>query len=398
MNAVGIDISKGKSMVAIVQPFGVVVAEPFEVSHDGQALSELVERVKRLPGETKAVMEYTGTYYEPIANALHNAGIFVSVVNPLLIDDYGTNRVRKVKTDKKDAFKIANFALDRWTQLREYIPAEDTRKTLKVLNRQYTQYNKILIMQKNNLIALLDSCFPNANTLFSSPRRESDGHEKWVDFVLQFPHLNSISKICPSAFKAKYQSWCKANHYNYSEAKAAQIHAYSRTQVSSLPMTDSVMRIVEESSKLLNSTLETLAAIRTEMDKLSSTLPEYETVMSLYGVGRTMCSQLIAEIGDIRRFEHSKSLVAMAGIDPTPDQSGQHDPKSRSISKRGSPLLRKTLFQIMQVILQKQPVNEPVYQFLDRKRSEGKPYKVYMIAAARKFLRIYYARVMEAIA
>lgn len=119
--------------------------------------------------------------------------------------------------------------------------------------------------------------------------------------------------------------------------------------------------------------------------------------MNLYGVGRVFCSQLIAEIGDIRRFEHSKSIVAIAGIDPPPNQSGKIDVKSRSISKRGSPLLRKTLFQIMQVILQKQPVNEPVYQFLDKKRSEGKPYRVYMIAAARKFIRIYYARVMEAL-
>mgnify|MGYP001072093883 FL=1 len=64
-------------------------------------------------------MEYTSTYYEPIANAPHNVEIFVSVVNPLLIDDYGTNRVRKVKTDKKDALKIANYALDKWTQFRE---------------------------------------------------------------------------------------------------------------------------------------------------------------------------------------------------------------------------------------------------------------------------------------
>ena len=82
-------------------------------------------------------MEYTGAYYEPIANALHNQGIFVSVVNPLLIDDYGTNRVRKVKTDKKDSLKIASFAIDKWFDLREYIPANDIRKTLKILNRQY---------------------------------------------------------------------------------------------------------------------------------------------------------------------------------------------------------------------------------------------------------------------
>lgn len=170
MNAVGIDVSKGKSTVAVIQPFGVVIAEPFDVSHTESDLNKLVQLIKSLSSETKVVMEYTGAYYEPIANALHNQGIFVSVVNPLLIDDYGTNRVRKVKTDKKDSLKIASFAIDKWLDLREYIPANDIRKTLKILNRQYVQYNKILVMQKNNLISLLDSCFPNANTLFTSPR------------------------------------------------------------------------------------------------------------------------------------------------------------------------------------------------------------------------------------
>ncbi len=398
MNAVGIDVSKGKSMIVIVQPFGVVVAEPFEVSHNAEELKELVERVKLLSGETKVVMEYTGTYYEPIADALHNAGIFVSVVNALLIDDYNTNRVRKVKTDKKDAFKIANYALNNWLELREYTPAENIRKTLKILDRQYIQFNKILVMQKNNLIALLDTCFPNANTLFSSPRRETDGHEKWVDFVVKFPHLETVSKLSLSAFKAKYKSWCKNNCYNYSESKAAEIHAYSRTQVCSLPLTDSVIKLITEPAKLLNSTLETLAALRAEMDNLASQLPEYETVMDLYGVGRVFGAQLIAEIGDVRRLKSAKSTVALAGIDPPPNQSGTNDPKSRSISKRGSPALRKTLFQIITVYLLKQPADEPVYQFLDRKRAEGKPYRVYMIAAAHKFLRIYYARIKEALA
>lgn len=397
MNAVGIDVSKGKSTVAVIQPFGIVIAEPFDVFHTDSDLKNLIDFIKSLSGETKVVMEYTGAYYEPIANALHNEGIFVSVVNPLLIDDYGTNRVRKVKTDKKDSIKIASFAIDKWLELREYIPADDIRKTLKILNRQYIQYNKILVMQKNNLIALLDSCFPNINTLFTSPRRESNGHEKWIDFVLKFPHINSVSKLSLSAFKSKYQSWCRKNNYNYSETKAAEIHAYSRTQVSVLPMTDSVLKIITEAASLLNSTLETLCAFRDEMDRLSSTLPEYEVVMDLYGVGKVLGSQLIAEIGDVRRLDSSKSLVALAGIDPPPNQSGQVDQKSRSISKRGSPALRKTLFQIMTIIIQNKPVDDPVYQFLDKKRSEGKPYRVYMIAAAHKFLRIYYARVMEAV-
>lgn len=395
MNAVGIDVSKGKSTVAVIQPFGVIVAEPFDVFHTDSGLKKLVSFIKSLSGETKVVMEYTGTYYEPIANALHYAGIFVSVVNPLVLNDYDTNRVRKVKTDKLDALKIASYVLDNWIKLRKYEPAETVRKTLQIMNRQCNKLNKILVMQKNSLIALLDCCFPNANTLFTSPRRVSDGHEKWVDFAMKFPHVDSVAKLSLSAFKAKYQSWCKKEHYNYSESKADQIHAYARTIVSTLPMTESVRKMVSDAAKLLNSTLEAIANLHKEMDSITSQLPEYETVMSLYGAGKVFCSQLIAEIGDVTKLKSSKSLVALAGIDPPPNQSGKDDPKSRRISKRGSPALRRTLFLIMTIYLQHQPADEPVYQFLDKKRAEGKPYKVYMIAAAHKFLRIYYARVKE---
>lgn len=208
-------------------------------------------------------------------------------------------------------------------------------------------------------------------------------------------HWNEIAMYC----KSKVDMFRREFNLKLENGvpKAAEIHAYSKTQVSSLPMTDSVVKIITETAKMLNSTLEALGTLRNEMDKLSSQLSEYETVMNLYGVGKVFCSQLIAEIGDVRRIEHSKSVAALAGIDPPPNQSGKVDTKSRSISKRGSPTLRKTIFQIMQIYLKKQPADEPVYQFLDKKRSEGKPYKVYMIAAAHKFLRIYYARVMQAL-
>ena len=94
MNAVGIDVSKGKSTVAIMRPFGEVVAEPFEVLHTDTELRKLACFLEKLPGETKIVMEYTGNYWQPIANVLHDAGIFVSIVNALLIYKYGNNSIR----------------------------------------------------------------------------------------------------------------------------------------------------------------------------------------------------------------------------------------------------------------------------------------------------------------
>ena len=85
MNAVGIDVSKGKSTVAIMRPFGEVVAESFEVAHTDAELRKLACFLEKLPGETRIVMEYTGNYWQPIAKVLHDAGIFVSIVNALLI-------------------------------------------------------------------------------------------------------------------------------------------------------------------------------------------------------------------------------------------------------------------------------------------------------------------------
>ncbi len=153
-------MSKGKSIIAVMRPFGEVVASPFEVSHTESELKELARFLKSLPGETRVLMEYTGRYYEPIAQYLHEAGIFVSVVNAILAHDYSGNSIRKVKTDKIDAIKLANMALDRWTKLREYVPEDEIRQTLMICNRQYNQYIKLKTMLKNNLIALLDETFP----------------------------------------------------------------------------------------------------------------------------------------------------------------------------------------------------------------------------------------------
>ncbi|MBO5273496.1 MAG: IS110 family transposase [Clostridia bacterium] len=395
MNAVGIDVSKGKSTVTVMQPFGVVIAPPYEVGHSERELHNLAAYIKSLPGETKVLMEYTGHYYEPVARYLHESGIFVSVVNAILSHDYSGNTVRKTKTDKKDSVKLANMAIDRWLDLKEYIPENEIRQTLKICNRQYNQYNKMKTMLKNNLIALLDQSFPDVNKLFTSPARKSDGHEKWVDFALKFWHCECVSKLSLRQFTDRYELWCRKNNYHYTETKAESIYRAACGKVGLLPMCDSTKVIITQALIQLQTVEESLAALKSEMLQLSSSLPEYATVMSFYGVGEILGPQLIAEIGDIHRFENKKCLVAFAGIDAPPYQSGTFNPQSRSISKRGSPSLRKTLFQIMSVILQNSPEQEPVYTYLDKKRAEGKPYKVYMIAAANKFLRIYYARVKE---
>ncbi len=396
-NVAGIDISKGKSTVSVLRPFGEVVAKPFAVGHTGSELRQLADYLKSLDGETRVVMEHTGRYYEPVAQFLHNEGIFVSAVNPKLIKDYGGNTLRKVKTDAADSRKIARYGLDNWTELRQYASMDTIRYQLKTLNRQQGLYTKTKTMMKNNLIALLDQTYPGANALFDSPVRE-DGTQKWVDFAAAFWHVECVRSLSQNAFTERYRKWCKRHGYNFSSGKAIELYTGARDLIAMLPKDAMTKLLVQQAISSLNAVSTAQARLKAEMLTLASQLPEFPVVMAMRGVGESLGPQLMAEIGDVTRFPHRGSITAFAGVDPGADQSGAHESLSVRTSKSGPPELRKALFLVMDCLLKTMPQDDPVYCFMDKKRAEGKPYLVYMTAGANKFLRIYYGRVKEYLA
>jgi len=394
MNSVGIDVSKGKSMVAVMRPMGEVVRKPYEIIHRADELERLSHQILELGESTRVVMEATGRYHEPVAAALHEMGIYVSILNPILIKQSGGGTVRKVKTDRKDALKIAKYGLDNWKYLREYTSVDAVRQQLKLFSRQYNLYTKTSVSLQNNLISLLDKTFPGANELFGSPAR-ADGHQKWVDFVTAFWHCGCISHISQKVFAERYQKWCKRNGYHFAKAKAESIYFASIGHFPTLPKNSNTKLLITSAANALTETQKILMSTKAEVLRLAQLMPEYDAVIAMYGVGDITAAQLMAELGDVRRFENRGSIVAFAGIDPEVSQSGKTKSESNPATKRGSPHLRKTLYQVAVTHLRRSPVDEPVYQFLDKKRKEGKPYFVYMTAAANKFLRIYHAKVRE---
>jgi transposase len=177
--------------------------------------------------------------------------------------------------------------------------------------------------------------------------------------------------------------------------------------VPSLPCDGDTKLLVGEVAKQLTAVSVAVEVYRAKIYDLASTLPEFDCVMAMFGCGKTTGPQLIAEIGDPTRFKDrivdgksikgKKQLAQFSGVAPGNNQSGAYEQQSVKASKKGSPHLRRTLFQIVSTYLKRKP-DDPIFHFLDRKRSEGKPFFVCMTAAANKFLRVYYARVKEHLA
>ena len=136
-------------------------------------------------------------------------------------------------------------------------------------------------------------------------------------------------------------------------------------------------------------------AILTQMQALAKTLPEYSLVREMPCIGDTLAPRLIAEIGDVRRFHSKRALIAYAGIDAPPYQSGKFCANNRHISKRGNRYLRKTGYEVMQSYVMHKPANDPIFTFIEKKRGEGKSGKLAMVAGLNKFLRVYYGKVTE---
>ena len=399
MISVGIDVSKGKSMVCALRPYGEVVISPYETEHTDEVLSSLCKRIEDIAtdSEVRIVMEATGAYHLPILYKLKERSFFVCVVNPLVMKKYASASIRKGKTDKLDSVRIANFGIDNWFKLSDYMMPEETYEELRILGRQYVHYIEVNVKCKLSLTNLIDRTMPGIKKYFGSKNSDKPEKYKLCDFVDKYWHFDNITKFTEDEFVDEYNNWAKEMGYHQNAIKAKAIYTCAKAGIPTLSSaSETTKMLVKEAVRVTTETGKTLSVILSQMQSLSIALPEYETVRQMQGVGTTLAPRLIAEIGDVRRFRSGSALVAYAGLDSPPFESGSFVGTKRSISKRGSPLLRKTGYEVMKCLKTVKPTEDnAVYQFILKKESEGKSKKSAKIAGLNKFLRIYYARVKE---
>ena len=396
MISVGIDVSKDKSTVCMLRPYGEVVEVPYNIDHTEQALNTLIEHIKSFDEDVKVVLEATGGYHQVVVAKLLTSNIFTVVVNPYIMKKYCAATLRKAKTDKIDSIRIANYGIDHWFSMTAYCPPDEIYKELKLLGRQYEQYVRLKVSCKIQLANLLDGVMPGIKSILQGTVPAYSTKDKLCDFVEKYWHYDNIKKKSEKQFLSDYEKWTKRKGYRYNESQAIAIYQLSKNNIPTLKSsTPSTKMLVLQAVKSVREAELTLSLIISQMQEIASTLPEYSVVREMKGVGDVLSVRLIGEIGDVRRFRNGSSLVAFAGIDAPPYESGKFVGTNRNISKRGSSTLRKIGYEIMHSLKVSKPTEDSaVYDFIIKKENEGKPKRVAKIAGLNKFLRIYYARVM----
>ena len=183
MISVGVDVSKGKSTICILKPYGEIVCSPFDVQHEEGAMEAFADLLAKLEGEIRVVMEATGIYHLPVLTFLQDKGYFVSVINPFAMKKYAKdNSIRGAKTDKLDSMMIANYGIEKWYKLQKYEGDEETYAELKLLGRRYRYYMELHVKALQELTHILDYVMPGIKKMFNS-WNEANGKDKLSDFV-----------------------------------------------------------------------------------------------------------------------------------------------------------------------------------------------------------------------
>ncbi|TAN44571.1 MAG: IS110 family transposase [Candidatus Methanoperedens sp.] len=379
---VGIDISKDKSDICIKDVKGNDLIQRFKITNNKADLGHLYETIERIKSKTAGNsdvvfgMEATGIYSLPLYSALKRDGYKVKLYNPIQTNGFRKMNIRKTKTDPIDSAIIADML--RFSEPPEVNPIKDLnlyqlRELVRIRDRLIDKQT----VCKVQLVRNIDTVWPD----YSSVMKSATG----VTSIAILKKYSVPSKVKAESFEKFYEFVKKKSRSKISRTTSEELYNHAGN-VLTIPELDSIIS-VEIKTLITELELydEQIQSIEKRIDQMMKLIDS--KIMSIPGIGDTLGPMILGEIGDADRFSTAKKLIAFAGLDPVVSQSGRFENKSGSISKRGSPLLRKGLFLAANVARQN---DDNLKRFYDKKISEGKHHFSALNAVAAKLLRIVY--------
>lgn len=396
---VGLDVAKGESQVQAFLDKGKPYRKSFSIQHNLEGLKgflDFLQEIEKSAGgyQPSVVLESTGHYHTPVVQFLEEQNYVYIVINPLISHRAKSSSLRKVKTDAIDAYHLCELYYKE--ELEPYKKRGIQLLNLRNLTRQQESIAEMAAKTKLQLHSLIDQVFPEFRGVFGSLYSKVS-----LLTLLAFPTSESVLSVDEKELTDKISSLCNSRSEKWANERAQKLreaalrnpfqHNQYQSHIFNLEMLiNIVLQYQEHLSKLAN-----------EIDSIAKEIEEYKILQSIPGIGEKIAATIISEIGEIDRFDAAKKLVAFAGVDPSVYSSGKFTASINRITKRGSSRLRHALYMAIQSGIRDArkkkttdeiiPRNKRLREFYDKKREEGKPFRVAIIACVNKLLHWIYA-------
>lgn len=373
----GIDIGKNNHVASLMDDKAKIIFKAFSFSNSTEGANNLLEKIIPFKENIEIGMEATGHYWLSIYSYLVEQGFCIHVVNPIQTDGWrkGTE-IRKRKTDIIDSVLIAD--LIRYGDFLETSLSDEDTLSLRNLARFRNYLISSIGDLKRKTISVLDQVFPEYASSFSNVFGQTS---KELLMTLNTPadyeniSAEKLEEVL-SNITMKKKASLKINNLAIKAKNSFGITFCLDSFSLQLKLLVEQICFIEGQVNDVENEIHTIIS---KMDTHIKTIP---------GVGSVTAAIILGEIGDINRFDNPAKLVAYAGLDATVSQSGEYECTTNHLSKRGSPYLRKALYQAAFIAECNDPVFKAYYQ---KKRSEGKHHMVATNAVARKLCHTIYA-------
>ncbi|MFB6466780.1 IS110 family transposase [Cytobacillus sp. Hz8] len=384
---VGLDVSKGESQVQAFLDKGKPYGKSFTVFHTTEELTNLLRFLEEVEKESKVeptiILESTGDYHIPVIQFLDEQNYLYILVNPLLSYNAKKSSLRKVKTDEIDAFRLCELFYKE--DFEPYKKRGIQLLNLRNLTRQHETITGLYVQAKLQFHAIFDQVSPEYKGVFGDTYSKVS-----LNLLLEFSTSESVLQAGETRLTEKISSLCLSRSERWARDRAKKLLEAAKRNPFKSTLYQSHLISLEMYIQMLLQYQEHLAKLDDQIDALAGEIEEYKIIQSIPGIGEKIAATIISEIGEIERFNHPKKLAAFSGIDPSVHSSGKFTATINRITKRGSSRLRHALYMAVLCGIRGSR-NKKLKAFYDKKREEGKPFKVAMIACTNKFVHWIFA-------
>lgn len=383
---ISLDVSKGSSFYQGFKGLDEPITKPKKIEHNLEGFKELLnlkEKIKKQYNEDCVVIfESTGIYHKPLQTYLDEHDFKYTIISPLLSAKVRKSDIRGTKTDAKDCASIAKvFYLK---ELRIYTKIDEIYADLKEKSRYYDFLVDEMKRWKIEFRRLLDIIYPGFDRVYD------DLYGDFIQtFLLEYSHPEMIRKRRLDTI-AKFLEKHTCHKEAYCIRQAQIIKEYAENCASGCSSKSYLVNQFDTVIHNLNAQIKHLQIVLEEIIELAKTLPNYDSIASIPGIGENLAARILAEIGDISRFNNVSQLVAFSGVDPQIYQSGQVSGLHLRISKKGNKKLRCLLYLAVTCMIKTSRYTS-IVDFYKKKKADGLASKSALVASMNKLIRIIYS-------